>query len=149
MIMPKIVLPISLSDLVDAYDMSPSGPYYDDVEQALNIKTGEIVFVSNSDYTGHEIPPAEIEANPDYIIIPRPNSRNGYQDMEAYIETVENDTLRQLLDVAIDGKGAFRRFKNVLRNYPDAQKAWFAFKKEQQSKIIQKWLDENNLTTAS
>lgn len=147
--MPKIVVSISLNDLVDAYDMSPSGAYYDDVEQALNIKTGKLVFVSNSDYTGYEIPPDEIEHNPDYIIIPAPSSRGGYQQMEAYVETVEDDTLRQLLEVAIDGKGAFRRFKNVLLDYPEAREAWFTFKRAQQTKIIQEWLDENNLTTTS
>lgn len=144
--MPKILVPISLSDLVDAYDMAPS--QYD-VEQALNIKTGEIVFVSDEDYTGFEIPPDEIEDNTDYIFIPRPSSHNDYQEMQDYVATIQDDDLRQLLELAIDGKGAFRRFKNVLLDYPEAREDWFAFKKEEQTKIIQEWLDENHLTTTS
>lgn len=145
--MSKSVLPISLSDLVDAYDENPSD---DGIEQALNIKTGVIEFVSEDDYTGHEIHPDIVKDNPDYIIIPHPSSRSAYQEMEAFIQTKVGDkVLRKSLEKAIEGKGAFRHFKTVLLDYPNAREAWFAFKKEQQTKIVQAWLDDNNLTTSS
>src|SRR5262245_47069654 len=47
-----------------------------------------------------------------YVAIPRSDSREGYQDMEAFIETVGNERLRENLEIAIRGKGAFRRFKD-------------------------------------
>ena len=43
--------------------------------------------------------------------------------MEDFIATVRNPHLRELLEVAIMGRGAFRRFKDVLYNYPTRRSA--------------------------
>ena len=48
--------------------------------------------------------------------------------MEDFIATVEDEHLAELLEVAIDGKGAFRRFKDVLAHYPEERERWFRFK---------------------
>ena len=48
--------------------------------------------------------------------------------MEDFIATVEGERLAELLEVAIKGKGAFRRFKDVLLNYPEERVRWFEFK---------------------
>ncbi|TMQ10700.1 MAG: hypothetical protein E6J91_25495 [Deltaproteobacteria bacterium] len=43
---------------------------------------------------------------------------------------VTDDRCRGLLDVAIRGEGAFRRFKDVLQAHPAERERWFAFQKE-------------------
>src|SRR6266496_4851197 len=48
-----------------------------------------------------------------YRTLPKQDSRDGYQDMQEYIESLEDEHLRELLEVAIQGSGAFRRFKDV------------------------------------
>ena len=67
---------------------------------------------------------ARIEGDADnrYRMIPKQDSREGYRDMQEYIWSLEDEHLRELLEVAIQGSGAFRRFKDVLYRYPEAQR---------------------------
>ena len=63
-----------------------------------------------------------------FIAVPQVDSHEAYGDMEDFIATVRNSRIRELLDVAIMGRGAFRRFKDVLYNYPREEQNWFAFR---------------------
>ncbi len=67
-----------------------------------------------------------------YRMLPQQDARDGYQDMQDYIESLEDEHLRELLEVAIQGSGAFRRFKDVLYRYPEAQGNWFKFREERE-----------------
>jgi hypothetical protein len=40
------------------------------------------------------------------------------------------------LSVALDGKGAFGRFKRVLEDYPEERERWFKFKLAEMSEWI-------------
>jgi hypothetical protein len=66
--------------------------------------------------------------------------------MQAFIATVENEHLTELLEVAINGKGAFRRFKDVLLSYPEERERWFKFKDDRMEERALKWLDEIDVT---
>jgi hypothetical protein len=63
----------------------------------------------------------EADAENRYRMIPKQDSRDGYQDMQEFIWSLEDEHLRELLEVAIQGSGAFRRLKDVLYRYPEAQ----------------------------
>ncbi len=71
-----------------------------------------------------------------FIVVPQMDSHEAYGDMEDFIVTVRNPHIRELLDVAIMGRGAFRRFKDVLYNYPYEEKRWFAFKEAQMAERV-------------
>ncbi|MFC1960984.1 UPF0158 family protein [Chloroflexota bacterium] len=75
-----------------------------------------------------------------YVEMPRQDSREGYRDMEAFIWSLDDEHLRELLEVAIQGAGAFRRFKDVLYRYPDVEKVWFAFRDEREQQRMVDWL---------
>jgi hypothetical protein len=66
--------------------------------------------------------------------------------MQAFITTVEDDHLSELLEVAINGKGAFRRFKDVLLNYPEERERWFQFKDDRMKERALEWLDDIDVT---
>jgi hypothetical protein len=85
---------------------------------------------------------AKIEGDADnrYRMIPKQDSRYGYQDMQEYIWSLEDEHLRELLEVAIQGSGAFRRFKDVLSRYPEAQEIWFRFRDEREIRRMTDWL---------
>lgn len=85
--------------------------------------------------------------NSRFIEIPRSDSREGYQDMEAFIETVRNPHLRENLEIAIQGKGAFRRFKDVLARSPNLEERerWFQFQRERVHERTRDWLEENGI----
>jgi hypothetical protein len=85
---------------------------------------------------------AKIEDDADnrYRMIPKQDSRDGYRDIEEYIWSLEDEHLRELLEVAIQGSGAFRRFKDVLYRYPQAQENWFRFRDEREKRRMTDWL---------
>lgn len=60
------------------------------------------------------------------LIEPIP-SREAYGDMEDFIGRVRDSRARDLLERAIAGRGAFRRFKDTLLDLPELRRAWFAF----------------------
>jgi len=93
-------------------------------------------------YEDNSLDAARVEGDTDnrYRMIPKQNSRDGYQDMQEYIWSLEDEHLRELLETAIQGSGAFRRFKDVLSRYPKAQQNWFRFRDECQKRRITDWL---------
>jgi hypothetical protein len=65
--------------------------------------------------------------------------------MERYIATVEDTEFRQRLISAIDGKGAFRRFKDVLMNFPVDRERWFTFRSERLRTAMEAWLEAHGV----
>ena len=45
------------------------------------------------------------------------------------------------MDVALDGKGAFGRFKRVLARYPEERERWFEFSDRRLRARIDEWLE--------
>jgi predicted nucleotidyltransferase len=76
-----------------------------------------------------------------FISVPQMDSYEGYRDMEDFIATVRDPHLQELLEVAITGRGAFRRFKDVLLGYPREREQWFAFKDEAMLERVCEWLE--------
>jgi hypothetical protein len=137
--MEKKALKIDLDELCSAMeDSSYEYEYY------LDLETGEILFIS--DYMDDEETGKlkdQINENPDrYERIPKAESHEGYEDMVDFIATVKDERLVELLEVAINGKGAFRRFKDVLLNYPEERERWFQFKDDRMEEKALEWLDD-------
>jgi len=87
--------------------------------------------------------------NPDrYICIPERPSYEGYNLMVEFAEKVEDELLREKLSIALDGKGAFRRFKNVIADYPDYREKWFKFRDERLNKKVIEWLNSIGIEPA-
>src|SRR5262249_49815302 len=51
----------------------------------------------------------------------------GYGDMEDFVAYVRDVHARDLLERALVGRGAFRRFKDAIAAFPELRRAWFAF----------------------
>ena len=133
-------------DLDELYDAMENSSY--EVEYYLDLETGEILFVSEG-MDDEETGKLKIQIGEEldrYELIPKAESYEGYRDMQAFITTVEDDHLSELLEVAINGKGAFRRFKDVLLNYPEERERWFKFKDDRMEERALKWLDEIDVT---
>ena len=75
-----------------------------------------------------------------YEWVPQRESREAYQTMVRFAESVESEELRRLLDVALNGRGAFRRFKDVLYDFPDERERWFAFNNAELREYATDWL---------
>ncbi len=70
------------------------------------------------------------------------DSRVEYRWMAEFTGTVRDARLRDQLEVALDGRGAFRRFKNVLLDLPAERERWFAFRDERLHATAREWLGE-------
>jgi uncharacterized protein (UPF0332 family)/predicted nucleotidyltransferase len=72
----------------------------------------------------------------------------GYGDMEDFVAYVRDVQARDLLERAIVGRGAFRRFKDALGQYPELRRAWFAFHDARGERRAIEWLVEHELVGA-
>ena len=141
--MEKKPLRISLDELCDAMGNSSF-----ESEYFLDLKTGEILFLSqyaDDEETG-ELKEQIEEEFERYERIPSAEFHEGYRDMVDFITTLENEHLAELLGVAIDGKGAFRRFKDVLLDHPEEDERWFRFKDDRMEARALEWLEGIGVT---
>ena len=65
--------------------------------------------------------------------------------MVDFIEQVRDPRARDLLRRAIDGRGAFRRFKDTLSEFPALQAAWFHLHDIRMERRAIEWLADENL----
>lgn len=63
-----------------------------------------------------------------------------YGWMAEFTATVGDARQRDRLEVALDGRGAFRRFKNVLLDAPAERERWFVFRSERLGAAAREWL---------
>jgi hypothetical protein len=132
-------------------------------ERFLNLQTGKTVIVPSEllnreeddssqlpDWEKELLPVVEeLDAGGDrYAPIPQVDSHEAYDDMVQFAETVTDPRLREHLAIALDGKGAFRRFKDVLYNYSDEQKRWYALKDSIMAERVRQWLRELDIEPA-
>lgn len=75
-----------------------------------------------------------------YIRIPERDPRYGYNTMKAFTETLGDEALRQTIMELLDGKNAFRRFKDALGPYPKERKLWYGFNAKTARDEIEAWL---------
>src|SRR5947207_1822507 len=69
-----------------------------------------------------------------------------YQDMADFAERISDERAGRRLARAIQGKGAFRRFKGELHEeYPDLLPAWHAFHDLRAKRRAVQWLADNSL----
>lgn len=87
----------------------------------------------------------EADSGERYLAVPRVDSRQAYRDMEAFIATVGEAALRERLYRAIQGRGAFRQFKNVLNERPQEEQRWYDFRDGCTQQRMLEWLETEGI----
>lgn len=131
-------IPIDWEALEDAFENNAP-----EVHSYLHLVTGDVLRVVDgvADPQMH----ARIAADSNYLRIDPVSSREQYRWMERYIPMVEDPDLQAKLGQAIDGKGAFRRFKDVLMAYAPERERWFTFRSERLRIFMEAWLSAHAL----
>ena len=80
-----------------------------------------------------------------FVRIEPASSREQYRWMERFVTSVKDADLRERLLLAIDGKGAFRRFKDVLLSYPVERERWFTYRADLLHHHINEWFQSKGL----
>jgi hypothetical protein len=131
---PTRSVPIAWEALEDAFENNAP-----EVHSYLQLESGEVIRIVDgvADPQMH----TRVSSDPNYLRIEPVSSREQYRWMERFIATVEESELREKLVQAIDGKGAFRRFKDVLMSFPVDRERWFAFRSERLRSCMEAWLE--------
>jgi len=75
-----------------------------------------------------------------YIALPEWDSNDGYRLMEKFAHEFNNPLIREELSGALNrNKGVFRAYRNVLSQYPEAEKKWHIYKESEMKKEITAW----------
>jgi predicted nucleotidyltransferase len=105
--------------------------------------------------TGEVLPWSEnMEDVPDpdeagaYYIEPIP-SFEAYSDMQDFVERVSDRRASDLLGRSLEGRGAFRRFKDTLFEFPDLRETWFNFHEVRMRRRAIDWLVDADLIDES
>src|SRR5260370_23108450 len=72
-------------------------------------------------------------------------SGEAYRDLEDFVARVRDPRAHDLLERAITGRGAFRRFKDTLFEFPNLRAAWFAFHDRRMECRAVEWLLDQRL----
>lgn len=80
-----------------------------------------------------------------FLPIPKRESHEGYEIMVSFAETVTNKGLKEKLSVALDGKGAFRRFRSALDQHPGELERWYTFKDDWMRGEAIQWLFDHGI----
>lgn len=130
---PTREVPVDWEALEDAFENNAP-----EVHSYLHLTTGEVLRVVDgvADPQMH----VRIASDGNYLRIDPVSSREQYRWMERFIPMVDETDLRGKLTQAIDGKGAFRRFKDVLMGFGAERERWFAFRSERLRTFMEAWL---------
>jgi hypothetical protein len=140
--MPAIT--INWSDLEIAFERNSP-----EQESFLDLENGDLLSIAEGEPDA-AARRAKVTNNPDrFLRIDPASSREQYRWMERFVGAVQDQPLRERLLVAIDGKGAFRRFKDVLLAFPAERERWFAYRSELLHLHIQTWIDHLKIEAAN
>jgi len=137
-------VPVVWPDLETAFERNSP-----EMSSFLNIETGEVLMLVDGTPDDESRRSSALMHPETYTAIDPASSREQYRWMERFVASVEDETLRERLIIAIDGKGAFRRFKDVLLHYPGERERWFSYRADLLHSFINDWLVENGIETAT
>src|SRR6185295_17872886 len=72
-------------------------------------------------------------------------SHEGYRDMAEFVAGVHHRRAAELLDRAIAGRGAFRRFKDTLFEFPELREQWVRYRDARSGLRAVWWLADAGL----
>jgi hypothetical protein len=116
-----------------------------DTDSYLDLSTGRVVTITTGDPEAVLNRQQVSENIRNFLRVEPASSREQYRWMEKFVGSVTDEPLRERLIISIDGKGAFRRFKDVLLAYPAERERWFSYRAELLHWHIQNWLEEHEI----
>lgn len=147
---------VKLQEIMDGMEM-----HFDGMNTYLNVKTGEIVSVSEEDLRAAEdddsfehlpewhqeamkVAIDVIENYEDYKRLPTKYDINEYDMMVDFCFTINDERNKKILLNAIQGRGAFRRFKDHIYRLGFEEK-WYVFREGRYKEIAIDWCKKHDI----
>lgn len=130
---------VKLSDIIDAIEMTDQYS-----ESFLDRETGEIVWISDMamDYAEKEAACDQLDEHGFYRL-PTAFDIREYGMMEEFVYALPEPAQSKLLR-AIQGKGAFRRFKDTIRHL-GIEEQWYQYRDSSYKSKAIEWCEENGV----
>jgi hypothetical protein len=116
-----------------------------DTDSYLDLTTGRVLTITTGDPEAAINRQAVSDNIRNFLRVEPASSREQYRWMERFVGSVVDEPLRERLIISIDGKGAFRRFKDVLLAYPAERERWFSYRADLLHWHIQNWLESHEI----
>lgn len=130
---------IRADELIMAFEDYGTG-----LQHFFDRQTGEVLSLLEEDMDEEDI--ERLDAEPErYLLIEPVSSSVGYEIMSDFVDTLPEGKVPRELAGALKQRHPFRRFKDVLLNYPAVREDWFRFHEQAFMKIIQEWLDDHGV----
>ena len=129
---------VKLDDVIMALEFANNGI---DSNAYFNPETYEIVYIDEFMDMDEE---EKEDIYNEWIDMPTKYDINEYGMMEQFIETIDDERLYNQLYIAINGRGAFRRFKDTCINF-DIIDDWYKFREEKYKELAIEWCKDNNI----
>jgi hypothetical protein len=125
----------------------------------VNRRTGESYMVSEEDeaalaepddldmpdWRREELPKIrEVTESADWLALPSKFDIHEHVIMQQFCLELDDGRQRETLLDAIHRKGAFRRFKDLIRRY-DIEQQWYDYRDREVERIVADWLDEKGI----
>ena len=90
------------------------------------------------------VPAERSKENPErFIRIPDWKPSDGFYLMEKFISLLRNPVFREKLKSCLtEGRGVFRKFKNILKEREDIERLWFNFKDKEMKLRVSSWYND-------
>ena len=107
----------------------------------IDLQTGAVWAQAAIDYA-EEVGEADPEDDDDerWLEVFCEGSRSGYRDMELFVASLQDADVADRLERSIQGRGAFRRFKDALADSPDLLGRWYGFSDDRHRGRARAWL---------
>ena len=107
----------------------------------LDLASGKVIKLGPGD-PEHEKVKSQPGAYRTVEVVP---SRIQYQWVSEFVKSIEHESIKSRMEAAINGKGAFRRFKDILLTLPDERRRWFEFRDRRMRVRVTEWIKENGI----
>jgi hypothetical protein len=148
-------LPVKLQDVIDALELTTDSTLY-----FLDRRTGEIEMITDEVWSAAEnddliseypewqreliLKAREIQTTDHFVELPDKFDINSYEMMERFCREHPNQRISARLSDAIKGKGAFRRFKDMVSNL-GIQDEWNRFEYLCFEEMAVEWLEAKGI----
>jgi hypothetical protein len=107
-----------------------------------NKETGKFDF--NMDFVEAEYDRSEMFEGEEWIAAPDVFELGEYDIMVAFADSITDPRANELLSLALDGKGAFRRFRDALYRV-NLEKEWYAFRHDAFVVAARRWCEDEDI----
>ncbi len=133
---------IKLQQVIDAIE-SASDAFTD----FYDTETGETVSLPDPIVTGEsdeELSELIDNSYGRFLRFPTQYDIHEYSIMEDFAESLPSGAVQRELLIALDGKGAFHRFKNVIR-YHNMEQQWYDYQAQAYREIAVRWCQDEEI----